>query len=159
MPMYADDAGNGQRPGEWPVLSIKQPWAHLILERRKDVEVRSWATHYRGPLWVHTGQKPDSYASERFKVGDVYNGGIVGLVVLWGARPFCSSSWEAWRGRHLDDGPFDERLAKYGWIFRNPVRVIPPIPAKGSTGLFRLAGETLRELGSHPEIEHLFKTG
>lgn len=34
-------------------LSIRQPWADLILHGPKDVENRSWNTTYRGPFWIH----------------------------------------------------------------------------------------------------------
>lgn len=120
------------------VLSIKQPWAQMIIDGRKDVEIRSWATSYRGLLWIHTGKQPDTYASERFKEKDLFRGGIIGYAELWGIRPFSSASWEAWRSRHLDDAPFHEERAKYGWIFRNPKRLVRPIPMNGTTGLFRL---------------------
>ncbi|GAA3701861.1 hypothetical protein GCM10022204_18430 [Microlunatus aurantiacus] len=36
-------------------LTIKQPWAELIVEGLKDVENRSWRTAYRGRLAVHAG--------------------------------------------------------------------------------------------------------
>jgi len=39
-----------------PCLSIRQPWAWSIFMLGKDVENRSWATKYRGPLLVHTGK-------------------------------------------------------------------------------------------------------
>jgi delta-aminolevulinic acid dehydratase/porphobilinogen synthase len=29
-------------------LSIKQPWAELILENKKTIEIRSWSTKFRG---------------------------------------------------------------------------------------------------------------
>jgi len=125
-------------------LSIKQPWAQLIMEGRKDVEVRSWATPYRGRLWIHTGQKLDAYANKRFKRIDLFRGGIIGYAELWGIRPFSARSWEEWRSRHLDDAPFDEELAKYGWIFRNPKLLDHPIPAKGTIGLFDLP-ETIQK--------------
>lgn len=120
------------------VLSIKQPWAQMIIDGRKDVEIRSWATWYRGLLWIHTGQKLDTYASERFNERDVFRGGIIGYAELWGIRPFSAASWEAWRSRHLDDAAFNEKSGKYGWIFRNPERLVRPIPMNGTTGLFRL---------------------
>lgn len=120
------------------VLSIKQPWAQMIIEGRKDVEIRNWATWYRGLLWIHTGQKLDAYASERFNGKDLFRGGIIGYAELWGIRPFSAASWEAWRSRHFDDAPFNEELGKYGWIFRNPKRLVRPIPMSGKTGLFRL---------------------
>jgi hypothetical protein len=128
------------------VLSIKQPWAQFIIEGRKDVEVRSWTTLYRGPLWIHTGQKLDTHASDRFNEHELFRGGIIGWAELWGIRPFSAQSWEAWRPRHMDDSPFDEELAKYGWIFRNPKRLDLPIPVKGTTGLFRLPDAVERQL-------------
>jgi ASCH domain len=122
-----------------PVLSIKQPWAALILDGRKDVEVRSWATSYRGPLWIHTGQKLDTQSNQRFELPDLFRGGIVGSVVLWGIRPFSVESWKAWHGRHLDNSPFNEELGKYGWIFRDPRSLSRPLPAKGTIRLFHLS--------------------
>lgn len=34
-------------------LSIKQPWASLIAHGIKDIENRSWRTHYRGKIYIH----------------------------------------------------------------------------------------------------------
>lgn len=36
------------------VLSIKPPWADLILDGIKDIENRTWKTSYRGPLLIHS---------------------------------------------------------------------------------------------------------
>ncbi len=38
-------------------LSIRQPWAELILQGRKTIELRTWHTSYRGPLLIHAGAK------------------------------------------------------------------------------------------------------
>lgn len=40
------------------VLSIQQPWAHLIVSGCKDVENRGWKTDYRGPLFIHASGLP-----------------------------------------------------------------------------------------------------
>jgi hypothetical protein len=37
-------------------LSIRQPWAHLIVAGIKQIENRTWTTRYRGPLLIHAGQ-------------------------------------------------------------------------------------------------------
>lgn len=37
-------------------ISIRQPWAHLIIHGRKPVENRTWATKFRGPVWIHAGK-------------------------------------------------------------------------------------------------------
>ncbi|WP_462265711.1 ASCH domain-containing protein [Mucilaginibacter sp.] len=34
-------------------LTIRQPWAHLIVLGIKDIENRSWKTNYRGRIYVH----------------------------------------------------------------------------------------------------------
>jgi hypothetical protein len=41
------------------VLSIRQPWAWLIINGYKDIENRSWCLHYRGPLLIHAGKTWD----------------------------------------------------------------------------------------------------
>ncbi|RZJ91586.1 MAG: ASCH domain-containing protein, partial [Chryseobacterium sp.] len=39
-------------------LSIKQPWASLIASGIKDIENRTWATKYRGRIYIHASGKP-----------------------------------------------------------------------------------------------------
>jgi hypothetical protein len=36
-------------------ISIRQPWAWLIVHGHKDVENRTWPTHFRGPVLIHAG--------------------------------------------------------------------------------------------------------
>ena len=38
-----------------PALSIRQPWAWLIVNGYKDIENRDWPTTFRGNLLVHAG--------------------------------------------------------------------------------------------------------
>ena len=38
------------------VLTIKQPWATLIMQGDKRFEFRSWQTKYRGDLLIHAGK-------------------------------------------------------------------------------------------------------
>lgn len=47
-------------------LSIRQPWAWLIVNGFKDIENRSWRTKYRGPVLIHaSAAKPsmDDYSA------------------------------------------------------------------------------------------------
>lgn len=39
------------------VLSIIEPWATLIKEKKKVIETRSWKTSYRGELYIHASNK------------------------------------------------------------------------------------------------------
>ena len=49
------------------VLTIKQPWASLIMLGLKKYEFRSWKTEYRGELLIHTGKGIDKDGMERLK--------------------------------------------------------------------------------------------
>ena len=40
-------------------LSIRQPWAWLIVNGYKHLENRTWSTTRRGPIFIHTGQTFD----------------------------------------------------------------------------------------------------
>ena len=38
-------------------VSIKQPWASLIAHGIKDIENRTWRTHFRGRIYIHASVK------------------------------------------------------------------------------------------------------
>lgn len=46
-------------------LTIKQPWATLIMQGDKRYEIRSWQTKYRGELLIHAGKSVDKEAIKR----------------------------------------------------------------------------------------------
>lgn len=54
------------------VLSIIEPWATLIKEKKKFIETRSWKTSYRGELYIHASKKKinkrDLHTLELFKL-------------------------------------------------------------------------------------------
>src|SRR5690606_35594053 len=37
-------------------ISVRQPWAWLIVNENKDIENRDWPTKYRGPVWIHASK-------------------------------------------------------------------------------------------------------
>ena len=63
-------------------LTIKEPWATLIIEGYKEYEFRSWKTNYRGKIVIHAG-----LTNENISKFDVYNleyskGEIIGEAYL-----------------------------------------------------------------------------
>lgn len=52
----APPAGGELRRVNMPALSIRQPWAWLIVHGFKDVENRAWYTPLRGAFLVHAGK-------------------------------------------------------------------------------------------------------
>lgn len=59
-------------------LTLTQPWATLVAIRAKQIETRSWATSYRGPLAIHAAKG----------LGPV--GGLQGLMLLGLSQPFAA---------------------------------------------------------------------
>ena len=48
-------------------LTIKEPWATLIIEGYKEYEFRSWKTNYRGKILIHAGKSLEKDQAKKFK--------------------------------------------------------------------------------------------
>lgn len=48
------------------VLTIKEPWASLIVEGYKEYEFRSWKTNYRGKILIHAGLSLEKDQAKKF---------------------------------------------------------------------------------------------
>ena len=114
-------------------LSIKQPWAWLIVNGFKDIENRNWHTNYRGPVLIHAGKKPDGTdADMRWLMHDIgwdgdlprlaslEYGGIVGEAEIVDCVHRSQSPWF---------------FGKFGFVIRN-ARPLPFRPCKGQLGFF-----------------------
>lgn len=124
-----------------PALSVRQPWAHWIIyglpEGCKDIENRSWRTHYRGPLAIHAAKGIDP-EDETDIAPEMVRGSIIGIVDLVDVVTHSPSPWFY--------GPV-------GWVLARPRAIDPNIPCRGMPGLFRpalshVAAEQLREAQS-----------
>lgn len=47
-------------------ISIRQPYAYLIVNGKKDIENRNWKTKQRGRVLIHASQKIDDEAVPEF---------------------------------------------------------------------------------------------
>jgi hypothetical protein len=75
-------------------LSIRQPWAELILLGHKTIEVRSQRTHVRERVHVYAGRnhieaEEEAWIAARFgiEVEALPRGVLVGMVEIVGCRP------------------------------------------------------------------------
>ena len=66
------------------VLTIKEPWATLIIEGYKKFEFRSWKTNYRGKILIHSSANLEKNMLDRFSGYnlDYINGAIIGEAEL-----------------------------------------------------------------------------
>lgn len=91
-------------PRTLPALSIRQPWAWLIVAGHKDIENRSWQSQYRGPVLIHAGKTPaeGDDLDAALRVCDALKlpedaefalGGIVGFAWMTGCVAESKSLW------------------------------------------------------------------
>ena len=109
-------------------LSLKQPFAELILQGKKKIELRKWNTKFRGEFLIHASKTVDEDAMKEFGFSTLPTGCIVGKAFLKGVKHYSSSS------EHKKDKRFhlaSEKWGKYGFILENVQRV-KEIPCKGS---------------------------
>jgi hypothetical protein len=121
-------------------LSIRQPWAWLIVHGHKDVENRTWATNYRGPLLVHAGLTLDPDHARAAELAqeqgialpatpELPRGAIVGRVRIVDCVDWHPSPWF--------QGP-------YAFVLED-AEPLEPVPFRGMLGLFN--GPDLPETG------------
>lgn len=113
-------------------LSIKQPWAWLIINGHKMIENRDWPTRFRGKILIHTGKtiNKDGYEWVAGNFPDIplsplaslECGGIVG---------------EAEVVDCISDSPSPWFFGKYGFILMN-AKQVPFRPYKGRLGFFEV---------------------
>ena len=110
-------------------LSVRQPWASLIVDGTKTIENRSWQTHYRGPLLIHASQTVDRDACREFGLDadSLPRGVILGVVTVADCKP----PDEPCRSRWADKGA-------YHWLLTNPRRLRRSVPFAGRVGLFKV---------------------
>lgn len=130
-------------------ISIRQPWASLILRAGKDIENRSWSTKVRGRVLVHAakgmtheewedameiafdilsqrkplpGGKTRTLREMGFAFEDLPRGGIVGSVEIVDCVLGTDSPWF---------------VGSHGFVLRNP-EILPFTPWKGQLGFFEV---------------------
>lgn len=124
-------------------LSIRQPWAELIVQGRKTIELRTWQTHYRGRIAIHASQtvREEACIAYGLDPARVIRGALVGTVELVGISALDHAAWEALRDQHLSLRNFPGPM--FGWRLENPQRLPQPIPMRGRMSLFNVADEVI----------------
>lgn len=119
-------------------LTIKQPWAQLIIEGYKKYEFRSWKTKYRGKILIHAGMSLEKDMALRFK--DYNLSYTIGAIIGEATLEDCI----------LVDEKFNEELKRidpivygrsnhvetYAWKLSNIKKYEKPIEIKGQLGLW-----------------------
>lgn len=121
------------------VLTIKQPWATLIMQGDKRFEFRSWKTNYRGELLIHAGKGIDKEAMKRLSKyisENLPSEKILGKVKLVDCIEMSTEFKEILLKENKDiytDSSFKEN---YVWKLENVEVFDNPIETKGKLGLW-----------------------
>lgn len=111
------------------VLSLKQPFAELILQGKKTIELRKWNTKFRGEFLIHSSKIPDADSMKKFGFKELPCGFILGRVELVEVKHYENKMEHSKdKDKHLANSVW----GNYGFVLKNPKRFDKPIPAKGS---------------------------
>lgn len=128
-------------------LSLREPWATLILLGRKRIETRSWRTNYRGPLLLHASaakiNKNDPHIQKLLALvhgAPMQYGHIVCRCVLAGCVPMDGPFL-----REMERNPVERLCGEYApgrfaWLLEGIEPLERPVPAKGMLGLWEPPG-------------------
>ncbi|MFH1503449.1 MAG: ASCH domain-containing protein [Candidatus Diapherotrites archaeon] len=110
------------------VLSLKQPWAELVLQGKKKIELRKWNTHFRGKFLIHASKIPDKESMRRFGFDNLPFGVIVGEAELADVKKYKDAKeFNKDKDLHLAE----ESWGDFGFVLKN-VKRVKEIPCKGS---------------------------
>ena len=108
-------------------LSIRQPWAWLIIHGGKDIENRTWRTSFRGRVLIHAAkgmthqELVDAYdfvhafdprLARRMENGQLDRGGVIGEVEIVDCIHDTSGRWFVGKSLWF--------VGPYGFALRNP---------------------------------------
>ena len=117
-------------------LSICQPFAELIIQNKKTIELRKWNTNYRGEFLVHAPIKIRKEDCKKLKIDEkLTTGAIIGKAEIYDVKKYQSTKEiQNDKNKHFSSKKFQEKM--YGFILKNPKPLRIPIPWKGQLGFF-----------------------
>lgn len=148
-------------------LSMKQPWAYLVVQGCKDIENRTWPLpktfKYPQRIYVHAGKRADRgfavLAERMVKAGKFPDDVVKTFWALWREEP----GYDKWFGAIVGEvdiiGELTLRselsllgdaspwfVGPYGFLLANPVAYPKPVPYKGVLGFFAVPDGPAEEL-------------
>lgn len=123
------------------VLTIKQPWATLIMQQDKRYEFRSWKTNYRGEFLIHAGKGLDKDAAKRLKKylpEELPMGMILGKVTITDCIPMSEEFASMLAAENSDIYTAHSFSNNYGFKIENVKVFDKPIEAKGQLGFWNI---------------------
>ena len=118
------------------VLTIKQPYASLIIEGYKEFEFRSWKTNYRGKILIHAGLSKDKNINKFTNYNLNY---ICGAIIGEAEIVDCILVDENFNKKLMNEDKLiygSNHIGIYAWELANIKKYKEPIYVKGKLGLW-----------------------
>lgn len=129
---------------KYQAISLKQPWATLLVHGLKTIEVRRWRTLYRGDLLIHAARVPDDRPGvwdkvpEKLREAARQEGGVIGVAKLVECKEYRrAEEFVADVDKHMNDPSWFEETGLFGFRFEE-VRQVPFVRVPGNLRLFEL---------------------
>jgi hypothetical protein len=120
-------------------LSLKQPFADLLVSGMKTIEVRKWKTKFRGQFLVHASKNIDEKACKRLKIDQakLVTGAVVGKASLYDVISYGSkNSFLKDKNKHFASSTYDK--PKFGFMVYQAERFDTSVPIRGKLGFFNV---------------------
>ena len=126
-------------------LSICQPFAELIVQGKKTIELRKWNTKFRGEFLVHAAKNILIEDCKRMKISpsSITTGAIIGKVNLADVKKYDSDK-ELYIDKKKHHSVSYNTKNKYGFILENPKKLLVPIPYLGKLNFFEFRPDEIK---------------
>ena len=126
-------------------LSICQPFAELIVDGKKTIELRKWNTKFRGEFLIHAAKNILTEDCKRMKISPktMVTGAIIGKVSLVDVKKYYSDKeLDVDRKKHHAETNVTKN--KYGFILENPKKLRVPIEYSGKLNFFEFHPDEIK---------------
>lgn len=114
------------------MLTVCQPYAHLIAIGAKPIENRTWPTAWRGELAIHAGKSRDWLeAEDKIRYPNMAYGAIVAVVQVVA----CLHHDTSWPDAYTPLWSHEHAHGPWCWVLEHVDRLVVPVPARGAQGI------------------------
>ena len=119
-------------------LTIKEPWASLIINGYKEYEFRSWKTNYRGKILIHAGKSLEQENAKKFKAYNLEYG--CGEIIGEAELVDCIKVTEQFNQELIKENKLvyenSGHVQNYAWKLKNIKKYDKKIKINGKLGLW-----------------------
>lgn len=125
------------------VISLTEPFATLIKEKKKRIETRSWKTSYRGKLYIHASSTrvPKEWKENKELMNLVQEELTFGKIICKCNLVDCIEMTEEWIDKIKKEQPEEYvcgiyEKGRYAWVLEKIEPLEEPITVKGHLGIW-----------------------